>query len=159
MRLICSFCRKFQGYKEPFDDERDTHGICPACYNWYMKQQDLYSVDDYLNTFDVPIIMVNEQGRVVGINKNAEQMLGKPSEQVQGLLGGEAMECIYARLPEGCGQTIHCPACTIRNLVEKTLSSKKENNKKIQLIKENETITITALTEYVDGLVRIQFVS
>ena len=41
-----------------------------------------------------------------------------------GLLGGVALECAYARLPEGCGKTVHCVTCTIRNTVTSTIQSK-----------------------------------
>ena len=33
------------------------------------------------------------------------------------------MECAYAKLPEGCGNTKHCVACTIRNNVMATFET------------------------------------
>ncbi len=39
---------------------------------------------------------------------------------MRGFLGGEAMECVNARLPEGCGETEHCRTCTIRRTVMDT---------------------------------------
>ena len=38
-----------------------------------------------------------------------------------GLLGGEFIKCVYARLPERCGHTVHCTSCTIRSAVESTV--------------------------------------
>ena len=37
MKIVCSWCRhegkiEFVGGKAPFDDVRETHGICPAHY-------------------------------------------------------------------------------------------------------------------------------
>jgi hypothetical protein len=29
--IICSWCKKCQGEKEPLDDKRTTHTICPVC--------------------------------------------------------------------------------------------------------------------------------
>jgi len=50
-------------------------------------------------------------------------MLGKSQRRVFGLLGGEVMECRYARLPEGCGNTVHCKTCAIRNTVMEVLET------------------------------------
>jgi hypothetical protein len=35
------------------------------------------------------------------------------------------MECAYSKLPEGCGNTTHCVACTIRNNVMATFETGK----------------------------------
>jgi len=40
-----------------------------------------------------------------------------------GLRRGEAMECRYARLPEGCGETVHCEICSVRNTVLEVLET------------------------------------
>jgi ferredoxin len=34
--------------------------------------------------------------------------------------GGEVFECVNARLPGGCGKTIHCSACVVRRSVTTT---------------------------------------
>jgi hypothetical protein len=52
--------------------------------------------------------------------------LGTTREQSLGLLGGELMECRYARLSEGCGNTIHCSTCTIRQTVNNARESKSD---------------------------------
>lgn len=31
MKIICSWCKKFMGEKEPFDDETETHAKCVEC--------------------------------------------------------------------------------------------------------------------------------
>lgn len=159
MRLVCSLCKQYQGEKDPISDTRVSHGVCPPCYKWFMQQQEISSIDDYLNTIEAPVIIVNDTGRVVALNKGAESALGKTSRNAQGLLGGEAMECIYARLPEGCGQTIHCPACTIRNLVELTLENRKGCTQTVHLTTEDKSVSMKATTEYIAGLVSIQFLS
>lgn len=50
-------------------------------------------------------------------------MLGKSERQIFGLRRGEAMECLYARLPEGCGNTVHCEICTVRNTVMEVMET------------------------------------
>lgn len=32
MKVVCAWCGKDMGEKEPFDDESTTHGMCPECY-------------------------------------------------------------------------------------------------------------------------------
>jgi PAS domain-containing protein len=63
---------------------------------------------------------VEALGRLLGANQSAADMLGKSREELVGLLGGEAMECVYARLPGGCGGTVHCQTCMIRRTVSET---------------------------------------
>lgn len=144
------------GDKEPFDDERLTHGICPSCYEWAVNKEDISSLSEYLDTFTVPVIIVNDQGRIIAVNKDAETALGRSQNNILGLLGGEAMECDYARLPEGCGQTIHCPACTIRNLVEKTIEKGRGFTEQVQLKRNSEILSMTATTDYLSGKVSIK---
>lgn len=38
MIQICSYCKKYYGKKEPLEDHRITHGICPECYHCLMKE-------------------------------------------------------------------------------------------------------------------------
>jgi hypothetical protein len=46
-----------------------------------------------------------------------------------GFRGGDVFECAYASLPGGCGETIHCEACTIRNTVMDTFKTGKSHLK------------------------------
>lgn len=31
MKIVCAWCKKRLGEKEPFEDKRVTHSQCPAC--------------------------------------------------------------------------------------------------------------------------------
>lgn len=31
MIVICAWCNRFQGYKEPMEDKQTTHTICAKC--------------------------------------------------------------------------------------------------------------------------------
>ena len=31
MKIICAWCKRVMGDKEPFDDKSITHTICPKC--------------------------------------------------------------------------------------------------------------------------------
>jgi ferredoxin len=48
------------------------------------------------------------------------ELLGAEDRHLEGLLGGEVMECVYARSPEGCGNEVHCETCTVRITVMET---------------------------------------
>ena len=60
---------------------------------------------------------------VCSLNDRAAEMVGKNIGQAKGLQGGDVFECKYAKLPGGCGKTIHCSGCTIRNTVTDTLQT------------------------------------
>lgn len=158
MILICSYCRKIMGEKEPIENRKHTHGMCSDCYARMMRQLEGISFTDYLGDFDIPVVIINEEGRVAAANNKALKMLDKPLEKIQGFLGGEAMECGYARLPEGCGNTEHCLACTIRKLVEDTQRTKVASEKVKVFLKTDEgEFTLIVSTSYVDNMVRIVF--
>lgn len=115
MRVVCSYCRKELGRKPPLEDGGVTHAMCPDCGAYFAAQWRGMSFDEYLARFDFPVVLVEGEGRVVAMNERAGAFLGRAPREVVGLLGGEAMECAHARLPGGCGKTVHCAACAIRN--------------------------------------------
>jgi PAS domain-containing protein len=127
MKVVCAWCRKEIGdAPSPDEDARYeiTHGICQACKDYFFSDQ-ARTLDRFLNQLDAPVLMVNPQGEVVLANQQALQFLGKDLETVSGFKGGDVMECAYAKLPEGCGNTRHCVACTIRKSVMETFDTGK----------------------------------
>jgi hypothetical protein len=32
MRRVCCICGIFYGFKEPLEDDSETHGLCPECF-------------------------------------------------------------------------------------------------------------------------------
>lgn len=156
MKIICSYCRKELGEKERFNDDRVSHGICSECFDYFDKQIKGLSLERYLDEFEAPIIIVNAAGRILASNKMAEEMIGKPRREIFGLLGGEAMECVYARLPEGCGNTVHCETCTIRRTVMKAMESgEPQLHVDVTLKQETREIKMVISTDKIDELVRI----
>lgn len=129
MVVICSYCRKKVGEKEPYEDKRHSHGICPVCYDLHIPRILGFDLSDHLDKQDSPAVIVDEDGRIIGVNLLMQSFLRKSREEVLGLLGGEMMGCRYSRLEKSCGETIHCVACTIRNTVSqsRTLETDLEN--------------------------------
>lgn len=120
MHVVCSYCRKDLGRKPPLGDGAVTHAMCGDCDAYFAEQWQGMSYGAYVARFPYPVVLVEGEGRVVAMNQPACDFLGRQPREVVGLLGGEAMECAYARLPGGCGKTAHCAACAIRNTVTHT---------------------------------------
>ena len=123
MQVICSYCRASLGEKEPLDNDLVSHGMCEECIEYFTRQWNGLSLGEYLDRFDVPVLVADEEFHIIAANQEMADMLGKEDRQTSGLLGGEAMECIYARLEEGCGNTVHCSICAVRNAVNHTVQT------------------------------------
>ena len=156
MKIICSYCRKEMGEKEPLDNDMLTHTICSECDTYFREQVEGLPIDRYLDKFEAPIIIVNADGRILASNKMAEDITGKSRQEVSGLLGGEALECVYARLPEGCGKTVHCETCTIRRTVITAMESgEPQLHKPVTLKQLGVEVNMVISTNKIGGLVRI----
>ncbi len=126
MRTICCVCGVDLGKKpsEPTNDDIVSHGYCKSCAHHFMAQVGI-SLPEYLEGIDAPVVAVTQERTVSFANSKAEALLGKHLSQMQGFLGGDVFECEHARLPEGCGNTVHCSGCTIKNTVLDTIQTGK----------------------------------
>jgi PAS domain-containing protein len=102
---------------------RISHGMCPECFQYFDRQLDGLDFSGFLDQFQQPIAVIDAEGRVLYLNASLSQMLGKNKETYLGMRGGEVMECMFARLPQGCGNTEHCPPCAIRRTVMHTMTT------------------------------------
>jgi hypothetical protein len=103
-----------------------THGICTSCID-NLEFQLGVSIKRFLNSFAVPVIVVDSERRAVSANRNALDMLEKELNAVTQLPLGNVFECAYSRLPGGCGKTYHCSGCTIRTAVNDTYETGRPN--------------------------------
>lgn len=144
------------GEKEPLSDERITHCMCKDCFVHFERQLNGLPLNEYLDEFDAPVVIVDKENRIVDLNRKAEEVLGRPKSHMVGLLGGEALECDYARLPGGCGQTAHCETCTIRRVIMHTLRTGHTLTREpFTINKHDGKREMTISTSYIDGLVSI----
>jgi hypothetical protein len=67
------------------------------------------------------MVIVSPNARVIAFNGSYAKSFLKEDEKTVGLLAGEFLECAHSRLPEGCGRTVCCRDCTIRNTIMATL--------------------------------------
>ena len=123
MKVICSYCRKKIKDKEPLDNNLISHGMCENCVEHFTRQWDGQSLGEYLDRFEVPVLIVNESCRILAANQEMADMIGRGDREIYGLLGGEVFECVYSRLEEGCGNEVHCRTCTVRNTVMHTIET------------------------------------
>lgn len=120
MKRICAWCNKALDVLDA-SDTPVTHGICEKCRILLIYQTQ--PLQQFIDKLDKPVLVLNKEGNVNTANKTACAMLGKTLQDIEGNAGGVVMECVYSRLPGGCGKTEHCSGCAIRNTVMKTFSS------------------------------------
>lgn len=125
MKRVCGWCQQELGQSpKNGSEEVITHGLCADC-KFHLFAQMGMPLREYLDGLGVPVAVVDETGRVKTASEQACRLLQKKRADVEGYLGGDVFECEYAKLPGGCGHTIHCSGCTIRRTVTKTFESEK----------------------------------
>jgi hypothetical protein len=103
-------------------DTEISHGICESCVDNFTFQQGV-PFQRYLDSIAVPVLAVDRYVVVKAVNQKACDVLGKDPREIVQHLGGNVFECAHARLPEGCGRTIHCSGCVIRKSVTRTFET------------------------------------
>jgi len=118
MKTVCAWCGIEIGPTGtiPAGDGKVSHGICLPCANRIIVHTP-FDLRTFLDDVAVPVVLVDGEGIVRGVNSKALVLIGKGPEQIEGLPGGDVFQCVYARLPEGCGNTVHCSGCVIRRTV------------------------------------------
>ena len=121
MRQVCAWCGKEMGidFTDGGSRKTITHGICDRCAYHIIAQAGM-PLQEYLDGLQTPVLVVNGDGIVELANAQAQNVFHKDLSQIVGERGGDVFECAYARLPQGCGNTIHCVGCAIRRAVMDT---------------------------------------
>ena len=121
MKRICAWCETEMMDVESAVNPADaiTHGLCRSCAEKISVRKS-ESVMEFLDRLDVPILLAGPEPKILTANKPAQKLLGKGLAEIEGRRGGEVIECLYAKTPEGCGGDSHCKSCTIRNTVMET---------------------------------------
>lgn len=123
MKRICAWCGAELGPADTSKpDDAITHGICDGCIDNIIFQEGV-ELGEYLDAQSAPIVMVDSEGVLKAANKAAVAMLGKTAAEIERHRIGLVFECEYARLPEGCGGTVHCGGCAIRRTVNQTVAT------------------------------------
>ena len=96
--------------------------VCVACAE-YLAADERLSVEEFIERLPHPVLVLESDGVVVAANEEARAFVGKGPEQISGRRGGDVIECSSARLPGGCGNTIHCKGCALRRSVLHTFET------------------------------------
>lgn len=122
MKKQCAWCGSEMVGDPQAEPQLITHGICDGCRESLLS--DLGTpLQQFIDSLPVPVLVAEEDVVVQAANTSARGLLGKTPEAIRGRLGGDVFDCAHAQLPEGCGRTIHCSGCTIRNTVTDTFST------------------------------------
>lgn len=117
---VCASCRREMPPPSDSPAARPVTGeVCDECLSRVTGQTGI-SLGEFLDDLDAPVMLVDSDVTVMLANKLVRSILNKDISQIQGRRGGDVFECVYARLPGGCGRTIHCGGCAIRRAVTDT---------------------------------------
>jgi len=125
---VCAWCGKEMGRK-PGPENEITHGACPECVKYFLLSDPAPSLPDFLQSLGMPVLLVDGDVRVRAGNPLAASLVGKDLDALEGTYGGQVVECARARLPGGCGKTVHCRACAIRNTVTDTFRTGRSHSR------------------------------
>jgi hypothetical protein len=122
MRTICAWCKE-----ELHSDESDlagsdvpiSHGICPDCIIKFFSFMGK-PMRDYLDEFAGPVFLVDATNKIISANSEGLALIHKASDEIEEKLAGDIFECPHTSQAEGCGNTIHCKSCTIKNAIVET---------------------------------------
>jgi hypothetical protein len=104
---------------EEYANQPVSHGICKDCASKILTDMHK-TLEGFINRFSFPILVVNNDAALIEANRAARVIHGRKLELVKGVRAGDIIECAHSFEKGGCGRTIHCRACTIRNSVKQT---------------------------------------
>ena len=122
-RSTCAMCHRGMP-PETIEPRAITGKICRDCLDLYGARAGVPLLD-FLDLLGVPVLVADSDVVVLLANKPLLTLVGKNIAQVKGQRGGDVFECAYARLPGGCGKTVHCSGCAIRRAVTETFTTGK----------------------------------
>jgi hypothetical protein len=123
VKKICSSCGidlgRVPGTQE---SEEISHGLCDKCAVHFLADIGV-PLKEFIESLEAPVVTITDDARVGIANAHAKKLLGKKIGKITGESPGDVFECEYALLPDGCGQTVHCSGCVIRNTITDTLKT------------------------------------
>lgn len=121
MQRRCAWCgRDLDEAKEERSAEgRVTHGICPQCRS-RLETGTGVPIEEFLASLEEPVLLIDADHTVGMMNQAVLELLGENGKSFVGERTGTVFECENAHLPGGCGLTVHCSGCTIRQAVSYT---------------------------------------
>jgi len=121
MDVICIYCKARIQVAPPVIPGV-SYGVCQTCTSRLVKDLG-QSLSEYLDELSIPIMVVQEDLRVVAGNQAVRKLSPEPVDRLCGRLCGEVIGCTHSKEPKGCGRTVYCPDCTIRSSVVYTIET------------------------------------
>lgn len=116
MKRVCAWCNRPMGsvrIKTSSDSGLVTHSICSDCSDNFDFQLGV-PLQRYLDSLKMPVIALNGDDRVIAVNCEAFGIYSGKTGEEMAEWPDRIFECAHARLPERCGNTVHCSGCAIR---------------------------------------------
>ncbi len=123
MKTVCAWCRAEMEKGDDPEDKEITHGICHPCVDLFFDLDNEQSIAAFIEGVDAPVIVFDSDVTIIAANKKALVIHPYATPVPGRTTPGEMVQCAYAKLPEGCGNTIHCYGCAVRNAIEKTMET------------------------------------
>lgn len=119
---ICAWCKTLMGTIEgDFDPScLVTHGICEACEPALSQAGDSIPAQDFLEQLNIPVLLVDTDGRALAANRRARAALGKDFPPLDGFKGGSVLGCANSKAGNLCGGTAFCRSRVILRAVAET---------------------------------------
>ena len=161
MKAICAWCGSNLAGSAEADPSctEISHGVCAACGE-DLRFQNGVSLQRFIDSLSVPLLVVNADCGTELANKTACEQLGKSIESVRGELIGPVVTCVNARLPGGCGRTVHCSGCAIRKAVAYTSATGSPQVSPATLVVGSHNnpapVALTVTTIKTDGMVLLR---
>jgi PAS domain-containing protein len=116
MKVICAWCQQVLT-DDPSREAIVSHGICDACLREAIGGP--VSLDKFVDSLDVPVLVMDGSLTVRAVNHAAEAIIGRPVAEMRNTRVGVAIKCVNGGAPGGCGQSTRCRGCMLRqNLVD-----------------------------------------
>jgi len=123
MDILCEHCHKVVGSVVHHTDPNLGPTLCPECGDHFLAEYGGVSLGEYLDKFEEPMMVFNDDLRVVACNRKGRAEVHAPYARPFGLKNGHFLDCRNAVMGGVCGQTPDCPQCGIRNSVTQTLKT------------------------------------
>lgn len=128
MKRACVWCSQEMGPGEEGGPRYGTnaYAVCGCCSEHFTLPPE-GPLQKHLDRLPFPVLVVDLYAGssliTTAVNKKACDWVKKGPREIIQHLCGNVVECAYARLPEGCGNTNTCRSCAIIQAVAITKES------------------------------------
>jgi len=129
MKRVCAWCNKAMSPVKTGGKASTnmlTHSICSDCADNLDFQLGV-SLTTYLDSFKMPVVALDSNGDLIGINRAASAIYTGKALVESATWQEKVFECAHARLPQGCNKAVHCSGCAIRIVTNASFASGKSS--------------------------------